>query len=185
MKLIHYADHEVSGFTPPTEAQKISYKPRGLWVSDDADSESNWETWCRGEDFALQRLTHVHEIEISGYGTIAHLRNARSLDAFHDRYKAEPDWARGLNFAMELIDWRMVVADYQGIVISPYIWERRLDGPANNWYYGWDCASGCLWGPSIVVTLRLRCVRDMLEVRGDPFMPNYPRMLASGEYDWS
>jgi len=49
------------------------------------------------------------------------------------------------------IDWEAVAKRYTGIEIEPYNWERRNSGPNNNysmsmlWYYGWDCASGCVW----------------------------------------
>lgn len=42
----------------------------------------------------------------------------------------------------EYIDWASVCRAYQGIVISPYFWSRRM-GPM--WYYSWDCASGVIW----------------------------------------
>jgi hypothetical protein len=31
------------------------------------------------------------------------------------------------------------------LLITPYIWSCRLDF---NWYYTWDCASGCFWDVS-------------------------------------
>ena len=42
------------------------------------------------------------------------------------------------------IDWNRVAKKYQGIIITPYIWERRLTTTCT-WYYGWDVASGCIW----------------------------------------
>jgi hypothetical protein len=45
------------------------------------------------------------------------------------------------------IDWGRVAEQYHGIVIAPYQWSLRLD---LMWYYGWDCASGCIWDTWIV-----------------------------------
>jgi hypothetical protein len=42
------------------------------------------------------------------------------------------------------INWRRVARKYHGIVIAPYLRELRFD-EAVWWYYGWDCASGCIW----------------------------------------
>ena len=51
------------------------------------------------------------------------------------------------HYAKEPI-WPGVAAEgWAGIEIAPYIWARRLDGPAR-WYYGWDAASGCIWDPT-------------------------------------
>ena len=72
------------------------------------------------------------------------------LDAFHEKYGVPmfpnlPDMCNSRYFAP---DWARVGEAYPGIIIAPYIWSRRLDGPM--WYYGWDCASGCVWDPSVV-----------------------------------
>ena len=50
------------------------------------------------------------------------------------------------------IDWPKVAERYDGIIIAPYQWSRRLDGPM--WYYGWDCASGCVWRARAVLELK-------------------------------
>ena len=49
------------------------------------------------------------------------------------------------------IDWKKVKSKYQGIIIAPYQWSCRLNLDSN-WYYGWDCASGCIWD--------LDCIKD-------------------------
>lgn len=184
VKLVHYADHQVSGIMGPAKPQGVTDKPHGFWVSDDTDKEHNWAAWCRCEGFRLECLTHVHEIVLKSTANLLILRHAGHLDDFHACYSRVPDWCRGLNYERRAIDWPAVAERWQGIVITPYIWSRRLNGPASNWYYGWDCASGVIWDPCAVQAIRLRAVHDLLEIRGDPFMPNYPPMLASGEYDW-
>lgn len=52
------------------------------------------------------------------------------------------------------INWPMVADRYQGIVIAPYLWSRRMDGGL--WYYGWDCASGCIWDAAAVASVTAR-----------------------------
>lgn len=47
------------------------------------------------------------------------------------------------------LDWAAIGKLYDGIIIAPYLWERRLNGGAM-WYYGWDCASGCIWNPRAI-----------------------------------
>jgi len=53
------------------------------------------------------------------------------------------------------VSWEQVAKDgYQGVEITPYQWELRLDSRVN-WYYSWDCASGCAWDPQAIESLQL------------------------------
>jgi hypothetical protein len=40
-------------------------------------------------------------------------------------------------------------ADNWAVCPSCNVWECRLD-PAAAWYYGWDCASGCVWNLEVI-----------------------------------
>ena len=45
------------------------------------------------------------------------------------------------------IDWELIQKEgYGGIEICPYNWGWR----SQNWYYGWDVASGCVWDSSSI-----------------------------------
>lgn len=37
---------------------------------------------------------------------------------------------------------------------APYQWRRRNER-GFSWYYGWDCASGCIWRASAIREIRL------------------------------
>ena len=50
------------------------------------------------------------------------------------------------------IAWEKVAAKYDGLIITPYIWQRRME---LNWYYTWDCASGCIWNVRAIKDIRL------------------------------
>ena len=73
------------------------------------------------------------------------------------------------------IDWAEVASKYDGIIISPYQWSLRLDMEMM-WYYGWDCASGCIWNISAIKELKevqngkARTVRksNTADVKGRP-----------------
>lgn len=58
---------------------------------------------------------------------------------------------RGLRFH-DYMNYGKVAEKYGGIEITPYLWEKRLN---SMWYYGWDCASGCVWDRSAVTGIRL------------------------------
>lgn len=53
-------------------------------------------------------------------------------------------------FKEQAIDWQKVSRQYDGIIIAPYQWEHRL---SSDWYYPWDCASGCIWNGKAIQTI--------------------------------
>jgi hypothetical protein len=126
-------------------------KPHGLWISVKGDDD--WPWWCRAEDFAVESLHVCHRVTLRPDANILWLRSAEDIDAFTERYSkpwhfpGKPEAVYDLSTG---IDWTTVATDYDGLIIAPYIWSRRLSCPASNWYYGWDCASGCIWNLSAI-----------------------------------
>ena len=121
------------------------HKPVGLWVSVENFGDG-WKEWCEGENWGLDSLTHAHEITLADDAQILWLRCGRDIDAFHQAYSSGARWGA-------YPDWTRVAGQYQGIIIAPYIWARRLEGAASQWYYAWDCASGCIWDARAIVSI--------------------------------
>ena len=136
-RLLHYASERVEQLRPCNYIQRPDFKPNGLWLSADDD----WRRWCEGENFHLGGLAYCHEVTLARDAKILRLRDARDIDRFTARYWAE---LPALPYLSIWIDWRKVAQKYQGIIIAPYCWSRRLE-EKTRWYYGWDCASGCVW----------------------------------------
>src|SRR5678816_635427 len=114
-------------------------KPNGLWVSVDDD----WPQWCHSNGSFENRLDHRTEIVLASDANILHLSTPEMLDRFTEEWRNDnPDWLR-------CIDWSLLTQYYQGLIIAPYLWERRLT-PHTFWYYWWDCASGCIWDLSAI-----------------------------------
>jgi len=156
MRLLHYAKAPVTSVysTEQREVDSVYGKPRGLWVSAD-DFEDNWRHWCEAEDFRLECLTHVHEVDLAADAEILRMASAYELDAFTREFQQGE--GRQLR-----INWPTVATRWQGVIIAPYIWERRLHG-GYSWYYGWDCASGCIWDARAVASIRLVTVEPIRE----------------------
>lgn len=147
MKLTHYAAAPVSGIRAIPQG-KDTFKPRGFWVTDD-DCEDNWRNWCVSESFALERLTHIHDVVLSPGANVLVLQSAAEIDDFTAEY------VDGTSRHYRDIRWREVRRKYSGLIVTPYIWARRLhDG--TGWYYSWDCASGCIWDPKAIAGVTLR-----------------------------
>lgn len=152
MKLVHYSNGPVG--TLEMRAQppgREFFKPHGLWLSDD-DCEDNWRAWCIGESFGLERLTHVHDVDLQPDANVLVLRTASEIHTFTREWTRFDDDTLG-RFGYP--HWPDIIARYDGLIITPYVWSMRLDMGAR-WYYVWDCASGCIWHPRAVAAIRLR-----------------------------
>lgn len=156
MNLLHYTDAPLT-FDPARtyeQDEPSSYrKPHGFWVS--VEGEDDWPSWCRGELFATDRLAHVSRVTLAADAHVHVISDASALDAFTGTYAVQTDWERRFAWKRDdrsqwPIDWREVVKDCDGLIIAPYIYTRRM---ATEWYYGWDCASGCIWNLSAIASV--------------------------------
>ena len=161
MRLVHYTDKPVGRLEviPQRRGTERDYfKPKGFWVSDD-DCEDNWKAWCESETFSLERLALAYDVELARNANVLLLSSAKDIDAFTDEYFTEPyPYLRKFRSRM-YIDWEKVRSRYLGMIVTPYIWERRLSlepgAPDAMWYYSWDCASGCIWDPAAIASMTL------------------------------
>lgn len=141
-------------------------KPNGLWF----DANGGWKTWCEAEQFRLETIQYRHTVSILNGSRILRLRTAKEIDAFTRRYGRnrfsniqllqsgqELDAftnGYGRNLFSEIqqkfgtfILWEEVAEKHTGIIIIPY---SRARSQAYLWYYGWGCASGCVWDTSVI-----------------------------------
>ena len=125
-------------------------KPKGFWVS--VDGEFDWPSWCKAEDYGLERFKWRHVVTLRPGANILRISSKEELDKFSEEYQ-DPVSPTLLSPRFSGIDWHRVARLYQGIIISPYIWERRLSGHAS-WYYIWDCASGCIWDAKAIASIK-------------------------------
>ena len=142
LSLTHFTDQPLDlEFDRTYEQSATAMKPHGLWVS--VDGEYDWESWCLAEEFHTTSLQHRTPISLAPDANVLVMTTAEELDAFTNKYGGE------ITRTFLFIDWPAVAADYDGLIIAPYIWERRYD---LSWYYGWDCASGCIWNLTAIQT---------------------------------
>ncbi len=140
MRLSHYTSKPFTLDTSYVYRQDNDhFKPRGLWLS--VDGEYDWKQWCADNDFS--DCSYRTEIIIAPDANILHLRTVEDIDKFTQAF------SKGERYSYRNIRWAHVAQLYQGLVITPYQWERR-NHVDTFWYYSWDCASGCVWDMSIV-----------------------------------
>jgi hypothetical protein len=151
MRLLHYTAEPLE-YDPHREyLQRESWgygKPNGLWVSCEGDDD--WPTWSRAEEFGVERLACVVEVTLTQDANICYISSADQLLAFHQEY-ATLDGPGGTILG-KYMDWDRVKAEWDGLIIAPYLWSMRLSREVP-WYYGWDCASGSIWNLSVVSTV--------------------------------
>lgn len=120
-------------------------KPNGLWVS--VDGPDDWATWCREEDFGDIDQQNRFTVMLNQNANILTLSGLEGLLHFTSRYRNTAPSDLALLSVGEWIDWQAVGDDFQGIIIAPYCYTARMK---LLWYYGWDCASGCIWDASAI-----------------------------------
>lgn len=150
--LRHYASAPVAAIRPgvqinPATAELIpEFRPQGLWLS----VGSAWADWCRRERFLLETLALCYRVILEPSANVLVISTTEHLRKFTLRYLA-PDLIP--TRVKKHIDWRIVAADYQGIIVDPYI--DRADDPWISvdclWYiWGWDSAGGVVWDTSAI-----------------------------------
>lgn len=125
----------------PTRKYRTSphdLKPVGLWVSV-AGEEMAWPEWCEENSFAPHRLEEKHQVILKEDARVILLETAEEIREFSFLH------TELLGHCAGRIDWtKLQEGGHQGILIPTYQWTMRYD-PKAFWYYGWDCASGCIW----------------------------------------
>lgn len=151
-RLLHYSDKPVT-FNPSHvyAGQRGGFmKPSGLWVS--VEGECDWPWWCRGEDFHLDGLAHAYEVELSPAASVLRIESIEEFDEFHRAYCVP-------RTPSENPRWEEVASLWDGIVIAPYQWDRRMS-LETLWYYGWDCSSGVIWNLRAVAEFREAALQE-------------------------
>lgn len=138
----------------PYEEMRAFRKSRGLWYG----INQSWVEWCSTE-MPHWVHDHFHEVVLD-HSKILRITNIREFAAFEKKFgMTDPllEEMRDLVFlrpsdrvGRDSIDWHKVAEQYSGLEITPYLWEKRL---TSMWYYGWDCASGCVWDANAIISI--------------------------------
>jgi hypothetical protein len=154
MNLIHYTKEKFSlepGEYPQSELS-WNAKPNGLWVS--VEGPYDWKWWCESVGFNLYDLAVSYEITLKENAKILFLDTEAEIFGMAKKYPYEIE-----NFNSYLdtyqLNWNEIKKEYQGIIIPQYFWACRMS-LYSCWYYGWDCASGCIWDLSCIEEFKLK-----------------------------
>lgn len=144
MRLLHYTAEPLVFVRGSRDyGQGLACKPVGFWVS--VQGEDDWESWCRSEEFRLNRLACVSEVSLTDTANLLILGDEDAVGTLSKRY---PNPLRPSD--RYYIDWTRIASEYDGIIIAPYQWYCRM---TVDWYYTWDCASGCIWNLDAIASV--------------------------------
>lgn len=155
MELTHWA-HNFDELVPrsvPQTHRRLD-KPEGLWVS--VDGPDDWPSWNEAEGFLDMSKAHPWRVELTINHGLLVIDRLRLLAEFTVKYGLPEKGLPG-NYA---IDWKRVAKTYNGIIIAPYQWPARLDRNTQ-FYYGWDCASGCIWDTRAIASVERLASADV------------------------
>lgn len=129
-----------------TPLQKPDFKPNGFWYG----IHDSWVSWVKG-NMPEWEGDYLYEVKVNS-DKILHMSTYAELADFTAKF--------GHSIVPELpmmnrhcyINWAPIAERWDGIEISPYVWDARFDFI---WYYGWDCASGCIWNAEKIELIEL------------------------------
>ena len=130
--LSHHPDLHL-GLSDVIHTQGNRYKPAGFWYQID----NSWKNWCEAEDFGTgddYSNEYIFDIDLS---KILIIDTPEKFIDFHNKYSITDKMLYG----NKTINWKKVSNDYDGIEITHYLYQFRME-PQYMWYYGWDVASG-------------------------------------------
>ena len=151
-------------------------KPKGFWWG----CGPSWLDWVLS-DMPSWVHPYAYRIDIDE-SRLLKLTMPEMIDDFTRTYSKPDNW---------FIKWQEVIATtgLSGIEISPYQWSRRLT-PNNFWYYGWDCASGCVWDKTAIRAVlpfaEYNAIHDRFdffsgETQKSPDVPPSPEPIVEGK----
>lgn len=126
-------------FEPKEQLSTPEFKPKGLWYG----IGTSWIDWVRNEMPEWEK-DNLFKLDIDE-SKIIKITNDKELLDFSDKFSIKH---LNSNY-ITAIEWSEVSKEYGGIEITPYLHSMRMDNRVF-WYYGWDVASGCIWGGDVI-----------------------------------
>lgn len=172
MKFVHYSLIVIDRLDNRSYEQVKTRKPKGLWFSVEGKNLGyNWKDFCEVEEFQTERLRYRHQILFNKKANILHLKTADEVIEFSRKY-CDKHHILTEELDSHNLDWVRVKDTYQGIIISPYQEFCRYSVDSE-WYYGWDCSSGCVWD--------LECIEEFQLINIPVEIQKYYEMVLTCE----
>jgi len=134
-------------------------KPVGFWVS--VKGEGDWIDYLDTVDYH-DDVHYEHSVSLTKDADILYLNDYQDMVAFQEIFGVVKDTHYGYQDLR--IDWLLVTQHYAGIIIPTFDGQARRD---LDWYFNWDCASGCIWDLSAISSVKpsgMKAINDYTRV---------------------
>lgn len=166
MKIRHYSKREIYRLFHIEHLEEVQLyhyaKPQGFWISVEDDLEQGWNAWCKSENYCVDHLKYEHEVQLKPDCNILYCITEQQVFDLSRQFPFKSKYYNEIKY----VDWIKVKEKYQGIIIAPYQWQCRW-ALETSWYYGWDCASGCIWDLNAVESIKLINITEAVNVKSD------------------
>lgn len=136
LSLAHYSAAPIGQILYSAQHFRPMRKPRGLWLSVDSFKDG-WADYLSSAHRFPDLLAYRATVVPAPNSRLLWLKNPQEIADFNTGF-GERD---GIG---SLVRWDRVAEHFQGIIIAPHCWTSRI-AVETEWYYSWDCASGCVW----------------------------------------
>lgn len=140
--------------------QYVMDKPDGLWVSyEGGGCDITWLDYCKSIGFYsdIEASVRAYRVSLKPTANLLWLETIEEVSAFTASYVRDIFGLESVFLRHLAIDWISVARQWQGIVISPYHLQVRMDSRCA-WYGSWDCSSGCIWDLEAIASIDLLSV---------------------------
>ena len=141
LEWFHYAGRPITLNPSRRYTLDRADKPSGLWIS--PATEDGWRAWREGKECGIPETEYVYRVDLSPDANLLVVK-PHEISRLHQRFprrrmdKIMPFYP----YDEDHPSWETITEQFDGVLIPRYSWDHRL---SVNWYYGWDCASGCIW----------------------------------------
>jgi len=112
-------DDKKDNYTTWFGGNGVYKNPQGIWIS----CGLSWQNYIGNSPNSWSLATYIYEIEISD--TVLHIKSLLELENFINQYmKNNPK-------ITDIIDWKRVKENYDGLIISPYLGNKIWGKNAN------------------------------------------------------
>ena len=157
LKFIHYSHEIITHLIPQCYLQNFdepSMKPDGFWVSCEIgipNEPFTWKAFCEDNENLSEGIRYAHEVKLHEHANLLYVDTPEKVIDLARAYRVQLYPGMHANMAL---GWKPIVSQYQGIVMAPYFYELRFN-IETSWYYGWDCASACVWDLDAIESIQL------------------------------
>lgn len=145
---IHYGsnrfDRQILENKRSENANRVDWKPRGLWASP-VGASLGWKEWCENECWEGSDFSKHFCFELAPDAKVLHVRSLRDAQ----RYLIKSPYETLFHTGWDYLDCDKLCRDYDAIEL--HISNNYGELHDCNVFYPWDVDSICVWNPDAIV----------------------------------